>query len=77
MMEKTLDMLKPGETGNIISIHGLGIIHKRLLDMGVTNGADVKVKRVAPLGDPIEIEIRGYNLSLRKNEASAITVIMK
>ncbi len=71
-MEKFLNEMKIGETGTIKSVAGEGKIRRRLFDMGVTNGAEVFVKKVAPLGDPIEITIRNYELSLRKAEASCI-----
>ncbi len=70
----TLKSLKPGERGAIVKISGGGSIRRRLLDMGATAGTEVKVERVAPLGDPIEIKIKGYNLTLRKEEAERISV---
>ncbi len=70
----TLKDLKPGQEGVVTSIGEKGPIRKRIMDMGVTPGAMVKVIKVAPLGDPIEINIRGYELSLRKSEASQITI---
>ncbi|MGF7143096.1 ferrous iron transport protein A [Anaerotaenia torta] len=70
----TLNDLKPGQQGIVTSIGEKGPVRKRIMDMGVTPGAAVKVIKVAPLGDPIEVNIRGYELSLRKSEASQITV---
>lgn len=74
MAIKMLDELQKGEKGKIIKISGKGSVHQRLLDMGLIPGSDVELQRVAPLGDPIEIRIKGYNLSLRKEEASNIEV---
>lgn len=73
-MEDTLNQLKPGQSGKVKSIGSRGIIKKRLMDMGVTPGAEFKVIKVAPLGDPIEINIRGYELSLRLDEAKQIVI---
>ncbi|WMJ76191.1 MULTISPECIES: FeoA family protein [unclassified Sedimentibacter] len=70
----TLRDLKPGQIGTVKSIGEKGPMRKRLMDMGVTPGTSIKVIKVAPLGDPIEINIRGYELSLRKNEAQNILV---
>jgi len=69
-----LAMLKPGEHGKITEIGAIGPIKRRLMDMGVLVGERVKVKKVAPLGDPIEVRIKNYNLSLRKKEAEGILV---
>lgn len=73
-MERTLKELKPGEKGIIKKIAGETQIKKRLMDMGVTRGAEVMVRKIAPLGDPIEVNIRGYELTFRKAEAENITV---
>ena len=73
-MEKHLDDIEKGKSARIISISGAGKLHRRLLDMGITGGAEVKVRNIAPLGDPIEITVRGYSLSLRKEEAKNIMV---
>jgi Fe2+ transport system protein FeoA len=70
----TLDTLKPGGRGRIAAVTGSGGISRRLLDMGATRGTLVEVERVAPLGDPIEVKIRGYRLTLRKGEAERILV---
>ena len=69
---KTLKELKPNETAIVKGIEGDGAIRRRLMDMGITPGAQVTMKKVAPLGDPIEIQIRGYELSLRKAEAEQV-----
>jgi ferrous iron transport protein A len=73
-VEKRLSDLKPGESGTILKVKGGKSIRRRMLDMGLVKGADVQVKRIAPLGDPIEFVVRGYSLSLRKSEAHAIHV---
>ena len=76
-MLKTLEQKKKGETGLIKSVSGEGRIRRRLFDMGVTPGAMVLLRKKAPLGDPIEVTIRGYELSLRKEEAKTVTVEVK
>lgn len=73
-METTLNKLKPKQKGKIVALKGSGPVHRRLLDMGLVKGAVIEVQRVAPLGDPIEVKIKGYNLSLRKDEAKNIIV---
>lgn len=70
----TLAELKPGETGRIVRVGSVGSIRRRIVDMGATSGTNVTVVKVAPLGDPIEVKIKGYSLTLRKEEAEAITV---
>lgn len=70
----TLKDLKPGQLGKVTSIGTTGPMKRRVMDMGVTPGTEVKVIKVAPLGDPIEINIRGYELSLRKEEAAQVRV---
>ena len=72
---KRLNELKIGETGLIKIVEGVGRVRRRLFDMGITPGASVYLRKKAPLGDPIEITIRGYELTLRKNEA--ILVVME
>jgi ferrous iron transport protein A len=69
-----LARLKPGEKGRIVAIGAIGPLKRRLMDMGVLVGEEVKVVKVAPMGDPIEVHIKSYNLSLRKNEAEGIAV---
>ena len=74
METKALSELKPKEKGKIVKVGGKGSVHRRILDMGVVSGTVVEVQRVAPLGDPIEIRVRGYSLTLRKEEAKNIQV---
>jgi ferrous iron transport protein A len=74
MSIKTLNQLKPGERATIVKVGGQGPVRRRILDMGVVKGAEIEVVRVAPLGDPVEFLIKGYNLSLRKSEAQQIQV---
>jgi Fe2+ transport system protein FeoA len=69
-----LDELRPGEKGKILKIAGKGAVRRRIADMGVVPGTVVEVERVAPLGDPMEVKLLGYHLSLRKEEAANITV---
>jgi ferrous iron transport protein A len=69
-----LAQLRPGEKGTITAIGAIGPLKRRLMDMGVLVGVDVRVLKVAPLGDPIEVDIKSYNLSLRKKEAEGISV---
>lgn len=73
-MEKTLDSFTIGENGIVKAVSGEGKIKRRLFDMGITPGAEVHMRKRAPLGDPIEITIRGYELTLRKSEASCVTM---
>jgi len=72
--EISLDRLKPKQKGVIAKIKGSGALHRRLLDMGLVKGSPIEVEKVAPLGDPIDVKIKGYHLSLRKDEASNIIV---
>lgn len=76
MMDETvgLDTLEPGRKGRIVKVTGHGPIRRRIADMGVVPGVVVEVERVAPLGDPLEVKLLGYHLSLRKEEASGISV---
>ena len=69
-----LAMLKPGEKGKISAIGAIGPLRRRLMDMGVLVGEEVQVVKVAPLGDPLEVKVKGYSLSLRKKEAQGIAV---
>ncbi|MGB4440517.1 MAG: FeoA family protein [Sedimentibacter sp.] len=71
-MTMTLDNIKPGQGGIITSIGGQGMLRRRLLDMGLTPNTRVNVRKVAPMGDPIELSIRSYVLTIRKEEASKI-----
>ncbi len=70
----TLAMLRPGQRGTITTIEAIGPMKRRLMDMGILKGVEVKVEKVAPLGDPIEIIVKSYRLSLRKSEAAGIEV---
>ena len=70
----TLRELKPGQQGRVTSVGTSGSMKRRIMDMGVTPGVEIKVIKVAPLGDPIEVNVRGYELSLRKAEAAQIVV---
>lgn len=72
----TLKDLKPGQEGTVISIGEKGPMRRRIMDMGVTPGTEIKVIKLAPLGDPIEVNVRGYELSLRKAEAENIQIKM-
>jgi len=72
MCSTTLDTLTQGQSGRISTVTGTADVRRRLLEMGLTPGAVVRVVRFAPLGDPIDIEVRGYHMSLRKHEASQI-----
>lgn len=71
---KTLRDLKIGESAKVVKLHGEGAIKRRIMDMGITKSVDVYVRKVAPLGDPIEITVRGYELSLRKADAEMVEV---
>lgn len=70
----TLKEMKPGWSGKVVSIGESGPLKRRIMDMGITPGVEVKVIKAAPLGDPVEINVRGYELSLRKEEAARIEV---
>ena len=76
-MEKTLDTFEIGDVGVVRRVGGEGKIKRRLFDMGITPGAEVLMRKRAPLGDPIEITIRGYELTLRKTEAACVTMEVK
>ena len=69
---KTLKEAKIGETAKIVKLHGEGAVKRRIMDMGITKGVEVYIRKVAPLGDPIEVTVRGYELSLRKADAEMI-----
>lgn len=70
----TLKDIKCGQTVNVAKVDGLGAVRRRIMDMGITRGCEIFVRKVAPLGDPIEITVRGYELSLRKSDAEMIVV---
>lgn len=76
-MKKKLDQFKIGEKGVVTMVEGEGRVRRRLFDMGITPGANVVLKKKAPLGDPLEINIRGYELTLRKDEACLVTLELK
>ena len=71
---KTLRTVKVGETATIVRLHGEGALKRRIMDMGLTRGTEVFVRKVAPLGDPMELTVRGYELSVRKGDAELIEV---
>lgn len=70
----TLKSAKVGDTVKVVKLHGEGAIKRRIMDMGITKGVEVHIRKVAPLGDPIEVTVRGYELSLRKADADMIEV---
>ena len=69
---KTLKQAAIGDTVKVVKLHGEGAVKRRIMDMGITRGAEVHIRKVAPLGDPIEVTVRGYELSLRKADAEMI-----
>ena len=71
---KTLREAKIGETVKVVKLHGEGAIKRRIMDMSITKGTEVYVRKVAPLGDPVEVTVRGYELSLRKADAEMIEI---
>lgn len=71
---KTLKNVKIGETVTVVKLNGEGAVKRRIMDMGITKGIEVFVRKVAPLGDPIEVTVRGYELSIRKADADMIEV---
>ncbi len=71
---KTLRDIKVGATTKVVKLHGEGPVKRRIMDMGITKGVEVYVRKVAPLGDPLELMVRGYELSLRKADAEMIEV---
>ncbi len=72
---KTLKSIKKGQTAKVLKLHGSGATKRRIMDMGITKGVDVFVRKYAPLGDPIELSIRGYVLAIRKADADMIEVV--
>lgn len=70
----TLKQVKVGDNVTVVKLHGEGAVKRRIMDMGITKGVEVHVRKVAPLGDPIEINVRGYELSIRKSDAEMIEV---
>ena len=71
---KTLRDVKIGETAKVVKLHGEGPVKRRIMDMGITKGTEVFVRKVAPLGDPMELNVRGYELSVRKADAEMIEI---
>lgn len=71
---KTLKDVRIGEAVTVVKLHGEGAVRRRIMDMGITKNVEIFVRKVAPLGDPIEINVRGYELSLRKSDAEMIEV---
>ena len=71
---KTLKQAKVGETVTVVKLHGEGAVKRRIMDMGITKSVTVYVRKVAPLGDPVEVNVRGYELSIRKADAEMIEI---
>lgn len=71
---KTLKQAKIGDTVKVVKLHGEGAVKRRIMDMGITKGVEVHIRKVAPLGDPVEVTVRGYELSIRKADAKMIEV---
>lgn len=71
---KTLREAKIGETVKVVKLHGEGAVKRRIMDMGITKGVEIYIRKVAPLGDPVEITVRGYELSLRKADAEMVEI---
>ena len=72
---KTLKQAKVGETVKVVKLTGQGAVKRRIMDMGITKGVEIFIRKVAPLGDPVEVTVRGYELSLRKDDASMICLL--
>ena len=72
---KTLREIKPGQTVKVVKLHGEGAVKRRIMDMGITKGTEVFVRKGAPLGDPVEVNVRSYELSLRKADCEMIEVL--
>lgn len=71
---KTLKQIPVGKTAIVVRVHGEGAVRRRIMDMGITKGVEILVRKVAPLGDPLELTVRGYELSIRKADAEMIEV---
>ena len=71
---RTLKDVQVGESAKVVKLHGEGAVKRRIMDMGITKGVEVNIRKVAPLGDPVEVTVRGYELSLRKADAQMIEV---
>ena len=72
---KTLKDVKVGETTKVVKLHGEGAVRRRIMDMGITKGIEIYIRKVAPLGDPVEVNVRGYELSLRKADCEMVEVV--
>lgn len=72
---RTLNQVKPGQEARVLRLHGQGAVKRRLMEMGITRDAGVYVRKVAPLGDPIQVSVRGYELTLRRQDAETIEVV--
>lgn len=72
---KTLKDVKVGQSAVVVKLHGEGPVKRRIMDMGITRGAEIFVRKVAPLGDPMELNVRGYELSIRKGDAEMVEVV--
>ncbi|MBS5737125.1 MAG: ferrous iron transport protein A [Clostridiales bacterium] len=71
---KTLRQVKVGDNVKVVKLHGEGAVKRRIMDMGITKGVDIHIRKVAPLGDPVEVTVRGYELSIRKADAEMIEI---
>lgn len=71
---KTLKEAKVGDTVQVVRLHGVGAVKRRIMDMGITTGVEIFVRKVAPLGDPMELKVRGYELSVRKADAEMVEI---
>ena len=71
---KTLRSARVGDTVRVVKLHGEGAVKRRIMDMGITKGSELYIRKVAPLGDPVEITVRGYELSVRKDDAQCVQV---
>ena len=71
---KTLKEIRPGQSVSVVRVHGEGPVRRRIMDMGITRGVEIRVRKVAPLGDPIEVNVRGYELSLRLGDAEMVEI---
>ena len=71
---KTLKQASVGDTVKVVKLHGEGAVKRRIMDMGITEGVEVHIRKVAPLGDPVEVTVRGYELSIRKADAEMIEI---
>ena len=71
---QTLRQAKVGQTVRVVKLHGEGAVKRRIMDMGITKGVDIHIRKVAPLGDPVEVNVRGYELSIRKSDADMIEI---